>query len=288
MSFKSNVRSILLKYKLYGLYNVVYQIYLWFQQVVVAFRFKNRHVYQLNLDDLTVLYDTTDNYTKRWFYVGISSETIYEPALSYFLKQNLKTDNCFLDVGAHIGYFSCIAAAKCKQGKVHLFEVDKNCFKYINKNVHKNNFTNVSVNNLAVSDSMDGVFIPNKNAPNNKTNIMVKRFSGRYTPSTTIDEYVFKNKIKPNFIKIDVEGAELKVIKGMQKTLQLSPLTLLIEIHANVLKFYGYSSKQILQILLDNGFMLYELLDFRNENYEKKPIDMNHALSGNTLIVAIK
>jgi len=288
MSFRNNVKYLLLKYRLYGLYNLVYHIYIWLQQLIVALRFKNQNVYQLHLNDSTIFYDTTDNYTKRWFYADAKSDTIYEPALSHFLQQNLDTDSCFLDVGAHIGYFSCIAAAKSTQGEVHLFEVDKHCIKYINKNIHINDFKNISVNNLAVSNSKDGVFIPNKNIPNNKTNIMVKRFSGRYTPSITIDDYVAEQQIKPDFIKIDVEGAEIKVIEGMQKTLQLTPLTLLIEVHNNILRIYGYSSKEILETLFKNGFTVYELLDFRNESYTKKQIDINHTLSGNTLIVAMK
>jgi len=288
MRLRTRVKNLLLKYRLYSLYNIVYQVYLWFQQLKVALRFRNRNEYQLKLNDSTVLYDTTDNYTKRWFYAETVSGTIYEPALSHFLQQNLKTNSCFLDVGAHIGYFSCIAAKKCRQGEVHLFEVDTNCIKYINKNIRKNNFGNVLVNNVAVSDSDDGVFIPNKNTPNNKTNIMVKRFGGRYTPSTTLDAYAAKHQIQPDFIKIDVEGAEVKVINGMQKILQLNPLTLLIEVHDNVLQFYGYKSREILQTLFNNGFKVYELCNFRNEHYKKKQIDINHILTGNTLIVAMK
>lgn len=288
MSFRTSIKSTLLKYRLYGLYNFIYQIYLWFKQLQVAVKYKDSNTHHITLNDLTILYDTTDNYTKRWFYSDSKKDSIYEPALSHFLYQNLKMNSCFLDVGAHIGYFSCIAAAKCKKGEVHLFEVDKNCFKYINKNIRKNNFENVLTNNVAISDSSDGVFIPNRNAPNNKTNIMEKRFSGRYTPSTTIDDYVAELQIKPDFIKIDVEGAEINVLNGMQKTLQLNSLTLLIEVHDNVLKFYGYSSKEVLQTLSDNGFAMYELSGFRNENYEKRPVDINEALSGNTLVVAIK
>lgn len=270
------------------MYNLVYKVYTSFQQITAAINFKNKNELKLHLNEIDVLYDTSDNYTKRWFYADKSANTIYEPALSYCLLNHLKHNSCFLDIGAHIGYFSCIAAAKCKKGEVHLFEVDKKCLKYINKNININNFNNIKINNLAVSDSLSGVFIPNKNLPNNKTNIMVKRFTGRYVPSITVDDYVAKQQIQPDCIKIDVEGAEQKVINGMQKTLQLSPLTLLIEIHNNVLEQFGYSSNEILEILSKNGFSVHELSDFRNKNYYTKQIKAAHVLEGNTLIVAIK
>jgi len=288
MIFKIRIRQILVKYKLYSIYNVLYQMYLWYQQLKAEIIFRKKDNYQLNLQNETINFDTTNNYTKRWFYLNKEKGSIYEPALSYFLNNNLKPSSCFFDVGAHIGYFSCIAANKLKQGEVHLFEVDVNCIKYINKNITKNDFTNVTVNNIAVSDSTDGVFIPNKKLPNNKTNILSKNENERFVKSTTIDNYVETYQLKPDFIKIDVEAAEGKVLKGMSKTLALRPLTILIEIHANVLELHGFSCKEILATLFDYGFTLYELVDFRNNNYEKKIIIKNEDLNGNTLIIAEK
>jgi len=86
MSFRNNVKYLLLKYRLYGLYNLVYHIYILLQQLTVTFRFQNQNVYQLHLNDSTIFYDTTDNYTKRWFYADAKSDTIYEPALRQQLK----------------------------------------------------------------------------------------------------------------------------------------------------------------------------------------------------------
>lgn len=288
MTFKKQIKQILVKHKLYSLHNILYQIYLWYQQLKVIIIYGNRDTYEVNIASETISFDTSKNYAKRWFYLNIKKDSIYEPALSFFLNNNLKPSSCFFDVGAHIGYFSCIAANKLKQGEVHLFEVDINCIKYINKNIAKNNFTNVIINNIAVSDSTDGVFIPNKKSPNNKTNILSKNENGRFVKSTTVDNYVETHQLKPDFIKIDVEAAESKVLKGMLKTFELRPLTLLIEIHANVLEFYGFSYKEILTTLFDYGFTLYELVDFRNNNYEKKIITKSEELSGNTLVIAEK
>lgn len=288
MTFKSGIRKFLLKYKLYSVYSVIYTLYSSFNSVFIGIALGRKKVLLLQLGNHSIKFDISDNYTKKWFYPLIKNNTVYEPVLTDFIFQHLNETSCFLDVGAHIGYFSSIAASKCKQGKVHAFEVDVNCLKYFKKNISINNFDNVTFNNVAISNSDEGVFIPDKRTPNNKTNIIVKRSKGRFVESVTLDSYLKANNLKPGLIKIDVEGAELKVLEGMASTLQLENLTLLIEVHQNMLEYYGYQSKEILERLIKNGFEVYELKDFRANHSKKESIDLQHQFVGNTLIVAVK
>ena len=63
---------------------------------------------------------------------------------------------------------------------------------------------------------------------------------------------------KINFIKIDVEGAESKVLHGMNKILQESKnLKIFTEFMRNYIENSGHDPKKMLDILLDNGFKIY-------------------------------
>ena len=75
---------------------------------------------------------------------------------------------------------------------------------------------------------------------------------GTPVPVTTIDAYCEKNNIKPNGIKIDVEGYEMEVLKGANKTLQ-NVKYLMIELNNNSKK-YGSSNIEIEKFLGSMGF----------------------------------
>jgi len=285
---KKMIKKVLVKYELHGLYRFLYAVYLFFVNQWVKLRLFKHKKYELKLNDHIIQFDVSDVYTKRWFYRFIKGNQIYEPALSTYIISNLKNADCFLDVGAHIGYFSCIAAHKCKQGSVHAFEIEEHCISYVQKNVQLNHFENVVINNIAVSDSNQSIKIVQKNNPNNKTNIFNKNGKLKSVKATTLDNYMKAQQIIPTIIKIDVEGAEVKVLRGMSNILKLPQLVLLIEVHGNILDYLGFKSDEIMEILLSNHFKLYELDDFRNGDSVKQPLPDNYQFTTNMLLVAEK
>ena len=58
----------------------------------------------------------------------------------------------FLDVGANIGYYTCLAAARSPDGQVYAFEPDPDNFLLLQKNIELNNLDNVSASQAALSD----------------------------------------------------------------------------------------------------------------------------------------
>ena len=147
---------------------------------------------------------------------------------------------------------------------------------------------NVTINNFAVSDSNDPIQIIKQNQPNNKTNIFNSTGNLKTIQATTLDSYVEGNTINPTLIKIDVEGAEIKVLRGMKNILKTDHLTLLIEVHGNVLNYLGFKPEEIIEILMFHNFNLYELVDFRNGDGIKKSISSNYRFTENMLLVAEK
>lgn len=287
-TIKKIIKTFLVRYKLNKLYRVLYAVYIFLFNQWVKISLFNHQQYALNLKDNTILFDLSEVYSKRWFYPFVKSRLIYEPALSHYLSNTLMPTDCFIDVGAHIGYFTCIAANQCQQGEVHAFEIEERCICYIEKNVRLNQFKNIAINNVAVSDSNEPIKIIQRNRPNNKANIFSTSGKLKGVQAVTLDDYVTTQKIKPAIIKIDVEGAEIKVLRGMKNILQANHLTLLIEVHGNVLTYLGFDSNEIVDILFSHNFNLYELVNFRNGDGFKKPITSDYQFTENMLLVAEK
>jgi len=289
MAIKSLFNKVIEKHKLYRLSSFIYEIYSIYLNVIVKLKFQNKSMYKVNLKNKIINFDTSDFYSKKWFYLfNQKNEVSYENSVTTYLINNLKSNSCFFDLGAHIGYYTCIAASILEEGEVHAFEVDKNCQNYIENNIKINDYKNITINLIAVSDSTDGEFIPDIKSPNNKISIFVEDFKKRFVSSTTLDNYVERHNLKPDFIKIDVEAAEYKVLKGMTKTLILSPLTLLIELHVKTLSKLGYNYIDLLHTLTEYGFEIYELKQFRTHTFEKIKITEKSEFNNDTFLIAEK
>jgi FkbM family methyltransferase len=147
-----------------------------------------------------------------------------------------------IDVGAHIGRYTVIASKMVgSQGKVIAIEAHPVNYDLLRQNIELNKLNNVIALNYAVhsketmvklyeSGQEKGFTIYNtimtdRTTPNNQKYIEIK--------AKTLDSLLLKNGINQvNWIKIDVEGAELEVLKGATDLLSSGKDTsLLIEIH---------------------------------------------------------
>lgn len=147
----------------------------------------------------------------------------WDSLLTIKFKENTKPDGVFCDVGACNGvmtnFFKQLAGEK---GVVYAFEMNK----YNYDSIQNLSSSNCIIENLAISDSsgMIEVFGDNYSSGNHISNIIGHDTSFRKmnvigtVNSTTLDEY-FRDK-QLDYLKIDVEGAELKVLKGGLETIK--------------------------------------------------------------------
>lgn len=238
---------------------------------------------------IDIEYDTSDNYSKRWFYPRYDNGKIHEPIASGIFIENIQEGDCVLDIGGHIGYFTCLSSKLASKGTVHTFEVDSNCIPLINKNIARNGFQNVIVNNYAVSDHLGTEKIPISNKPNAELKIQTVKEEFKEVKSVTVDEYVRSKDLTPDFIKIDVEGAEWKVLNGMENVLNLDRIKLLIEIHVDFLAdHFNIDYKQILELLENKGFQMEEIESHRSLESGFRKITRDSTLAGNTMVFCVK
>lgn len=147
-----------------------------------------------------------------------------EIRLARFLIRTLQPQDVFVDVGAHFGYFSLLASRLVPEGAVFSFEASGNNFDLLKRNVGKTD--NIRTVHNAVSDSNEPVEfyeLPVVYSEYNTTEPEQFQKEGWYLKirpekkmvvAVTLDKFLTDNHLRPAIIKIDVEGAELKVIRG--------------------------------------------------------------------------
>lgn len=254
-----------------------------FQRVLTAKRFLNR----LGLHDFPPI-QTASTYLKQNVFRNLYDDTAdlvevqldgirfilprgyvqhyvfqeYEPITRKMILDNLRPAMSFLDVGAHIGYYSLLAAKSVGvQGHVYAIEPADDNLDFLRRNVDLNQAGMVSVHPLAAgksrgirqfhiteSSDSDG-FYPH---PSAKTVHIVE------LEEVPLDEVIDGHV---HAIKIDVEGAELEVLQGMQRILSDRPEWLCIEWNPACMKSAGNDPLSLIDCLNDLGYGSIRALD---------------------------
>jgi FkbM family methyltransferase len=154
------------------------------------------------------------------------------------IKPHVVADSVCLDVGANIGLYSLGLSALAPKGKVYAFEPSPSAFGHLQSNLAANKAANVEASNLAVSDSTGTVhfhdfsFFSAGSFSSDEGSLLSSESYGSQSfeaATTTLDEFVADRKLdRVDFVKVDVEGAELSVLAGAEKTLATyRPVTVL-------------------------------------------------------------
>lgn len=170
-------------------------------------------------------------------------------------------DGLVLDIGANIGNHTIFFLTK-KARKIISFEPVKDTFDILKKNIEINNFQNkVNLFNVGVGQTTGKAILKYYNSKNIGMSQLCSDQNGDI-PIISIDELNIDEKI--NFIKIDVEGFEADVIKGMTETLKRNKPLVMIEIRDylfaeidNILQSIGYNHITINIDIYNIGNYLY-------------------------------
>jgi len=197
---------------------------------------------------------------------GLALNGIWEETETELVKKLIKKNDLVVDIGANIGYFSLIFAKLVGPGgKVFSFEPELENLNLLKKNIEVNGYKNVIIENTAISDS-DGktkLYLSKNDRGHHRISQSEKQNKNAVTVTKiTLDQYFEKktDSKKISFIKIDVEGSEIGVLKGMTSILQgNNNLKLLVEYCPNHILDYGAKPEEFVQILKTNGFNIYQI-----------------------------
>jgi len=120
-----------------------------------------------------------------------------------------------IDVGANIGVVTLLTYDSIKKGKYFCIEGNDDFFILLQKNLMQ--IPDATCEKIYLSDQTEKKPIETKNYVN--TANILESSEGKMTEFMTLDEICFKNKIDPNFIKIDTDGYDSKIIRGSTKLL---------------------------------------------------------------------
>ena len=160
-------------------------------------------------------------------------EEIYEITVIDYIKELIPDGEVFIDVGSHIGFYKVGLSRNFK--KIFSFEPSPFQNQYLERNVLVNNLHNVSISNNAVSNATDknvDLFIMGRSGGTNTIEVSCANDAMSKTTVRTIslDSCLFEDL---SFLKIDVEGHEIEVLKGAINTIKLHKPIILCEVWDN-------------------------------------------------------
>ena len=146
-----------------------------------------------------------------------------------FLK-NFRKGDVFFDIGAHVGYFSAIAAVLNNgSGEVHAFEPRAMNARFFRNHMKANGLQNVTLYEVAVGESDGEVNFDTKHG---SATGRVSENGKLRIKQVSIDRMINDNSLPvPGFIKIDVEGGEIEVLKGLKNLISSTRPRLLVATH---------------------------------------------------------
>lgn len=172
---------------------------------------------------------------------------------TYFFK-TIKKDPVIFDCGANIGVAMFYFKWLYPYSTINVFEPDPDTFNLLKKNIVENNLKGVNLHNFALSNKKGDVsFYVDKENPGWLTMSMVKDRLPKNRIKIKSDRLSSFIKKEIDFLKMDVEGAEMKIIKDLELSGKIEKIKkMYIEFHNKISE--ELKLEDFLNILKRNGF----------------------------------
>lgn len=186
----------------------------------------------------------------------------WEPQVTAAVRDLVRPGMNVIDVGADVGYYTLLFAALAAPGTVVAFEPIPACRQMCQGNLTRNGIQNVRLLEFALGNeertavlrdplNTSRIDLGAQSASESDLEVRIHRFDdlgAEFLPG------------KVDFVKIDVEGAEHEVLRGMEATIRRHRPVLLIEVHGTMLPQFGSSKSMLAGYLASMGYS-WRLLD---------------------------
>jgi FkbM family methyltransferase len=232
---------------------------------------------KVNQDEFHLTYEFGASFTPLKF--GTYEQTFYDE----FVRR-IRPGMQVLDIGAHVGLFTLAAAKRVgASGKVYAFEPTPDTADVLDRHVAMNGWRDRVETVRAVVSDAEGTmpfFTYRKSMAASLNRDVIEVLAPEHleepaeridVPSMTLDGFCRSKTIKPAVIKMDVEGAELLVLRGAREVLLEDRPSILCEVHPPQIKMTGGSLEELHSYLDEVGYGLTQLT-------EPKDLEIFHAL----------
>jgi len=197
----------------------------------------------------------------------------YEKDESSMMEKLVSDGDTFFDIGANIGWYSINIAASHRAAKVFCFEPIPKTFKSLCTNLDLNAVANVTAHNFGFSNEAgEFPFYYYREGSGNASSVnLTDRTDVECVQCkvSTIDDYMKTSAYIVDFIKCDVEGAELLVFKGGLETIKRDKPIVFSEILRKWSAKFKYDPNEIFLLFDSMGYQAYTVNDnFLNRFYK--------------------
>jgi|688.fasta_scaffold295990_2 FkbM family methyltransferase len=205
-----------------------------------------------------------DSEDTRSIGLSVISEGRYEHLIQQALLEISRDSELFIDIGANAGFYSIAVRATSKKCKVLAFECNPDVRGFFLRNIELNSSSDIEVRSEALAESAGeadfyvppftgsgGGSLQNLHPDEGKA----KKFQ---VSLIDLDSLGLKNV---DLMKIDVEGAELGVIKGCLNSLEASKPTIFIELLRKWMAPFGSNPSDVSKVMVAMGYKIFEVME---------------------------
>ncbi|MBY0383837.1 FkbM family methyltransferase [bacterium] len=190
----------------------------------------------------------------------------YEPIESYLLKSLLEPDDVVVDAGANIGFYTMLISSSLKQGRVISFEPVPRNFEILKHNI------SLSPQSKYIEIHNKGLWFKKDQLEFSLETSMEDNI-GSYTAgkvSTSLAQHrceviplddLFQSINRLDFVKMDIEGAELSALRGGRAIIEKFRPQFLIEINRKACERFNYDPNEIAQFFKTLNYSFYRIGD---------------------------
>jgi FkbM family methyltransferase len=186
---------------------------------------------------------------------------IFEPRETALFRKLLRPGDKVVDVGANIGWFTLLAARIIgPSGRVLAFEPFPSSFDHLKRNLSINDFSNIDLFPIALDYTDAVIHLAAATVENQGSVSAFACTEGVSVPTRRLDDLLAPNQ-RYRLLKIDVEGAEMRVLSGAQSALSDGRFeNILFEVNDRMLTRAGSSGAELLSLFRAHKYTLFRLL----------------------------
>lgn len=248
------------------------------EDVQLRFRSGNNATFRhAKTNGFQLLVKANEDVGKQIYFYGV-----YEREESAYFRQELRSDDICVDVGANLGYYSVLFGSIARLGSVHSFEPVSANYHLLALNVLANRLDNVLVNHLALGEwegtteiveAADGAFSSLMDTGRRPV------LASASVSLSTLDAYCQHRSLpRVDCLKIDVEGSEHSVIRGASELLSdesRRPRLVMLELFDPMLRKFGSSVDAVTATMRSFGYMPFTWRDGRKHEFNPQGSNYN-------------